>query len=141
MKSTVKGVGGELGGVALCRREATNCLIDGVYIDQSSLENGRAIDHFGDRSGRCASGPAALGIEGNGVDASTLDEERDPREIPAGSAPRSAREGTVNHRTKPALVTQVVLEKLTLHAFRVKRRTSNASSRAITHTYLPGGCG
>ena len=65
----MEGVGGQLRRVALGRNEATDCLIDGFYIDQSRLENGRAIDHLGNGGGGCAGGAAALGVEGNRADA------------------------------------------------------------------------
>ena len=140
----MQGVGGQLRRMPLCRRQPTDCLIDGVYIDQSRIENRRAIDHFGDCRRGGASGPASLGVEGDRLDPAVIDQERDARQVPAGSPTRSAREGPVGSRPNPALIPQKVLEKLALHAFRVKRAFAWFSPRlvrAITHTYLPGGCG
>jgi hypothetical protein len=37
LEGSVQRIGGELGGMALCRREAADCLVNSVYIDQSSL--------------------------------------------------------------------------------------------------------
>jgi hypothetical protein len=61
--------------VPLGRRETADCLIDGVYIDQSSLENQRAIGHFGDSRRGCTSSAASLGVEGDRGDSAVLNEE------------------------------------------------------------------
>jgi hypothetical protein len=122
LESAVQGVGSQLGGMTLRRRQAPNCLIDSVYIDQSSLENRRAVDHLGNRSRGCAGSPASLGVEGNAVDAPVSDQEREPRQVPTSSPTRSARESAVSNRPKPPAVTQVVLEKLPLHTSRVERQ-------------------
>src|SRR5690348_7427008 len=122
-------------------REPADRLIDTVYIDQSSIENTRVIDEFGNGSRGCASGPASLSVEGDGSDPTILYKERDPRQIPTSSAPCGTRKGTVSNRTDPAVVTKVVLKKLPLHAVKGRALYRRRPSRAITHTYLLGGCG
>jgi hypothetical protein len=116
----MQGVGRELRGVPLGRREPADCLVDGVYIDQSSLENRRAIDQFGDSSSGCASGTTSLGVKGHRMNAPILHKERNARQIPTSSPTSSTREGTVSSRPQPALITQVVLKKLPLHAMKGK---------------------
>lgn len=144
MQGTVEGVRGQLGGMTPSGREATYCLINGVYADQSGIENRRGVDHLGDGGGGSTSGAAALGVEGDGVDPTVGDQERDARKIPAGSAARSAREGAIGGRAESALVLQIGLENLAIHPTKGKRSPSSSpfrTRRAITHTYLPGGCG
>ena len=95
LEGSVEGVGGELGGVALGGGEAADGGVDGVDVEQGGVENGRAVDHLGDRGGGGLGGAAALGVEGDALDPPVGDRERDPREIAAGSPTRSAREGAL----------------------------------------------
>ena len=148
-------VGGELSGVPLGGGEAADRLIDGVYVNQGSLEDRNAVDRLSDSGRGGAGGAATLGVEGGGMDAAVLHEERDAGEIATSSAARGARESTVSSLAKTAVVAQVVLEKLPLHGHRVERGDSaplappsprttappQTPVRAITHTYMPGGCG
>jgi hypothetical protein len=141
----MESVGGELGGMALGRRQAANGLIDSVYVDQSGLQNRRAINHLGDRGRRGLGGTAALCVEGDIFKPSVSDGERDSRKIPARSPTGSAGESTIGSRPTPALIAQVVLKELAIH--RTKGRPHpvlgipDRAHRAVTHTYLPGGCG
>lgn len=76
MQGSVEGVGGELGGMALGRREAADGGVDGVDVDQGSVEDGCPIDHLGD-SGGCGPGRAtSLCVEGDVLDAPLAHQER-----------------------------------------------------------------
>jgi hypothetical protein len=129
----MKSVRGELGGVALGGRQTADCLVDSVHIDQSRLENRRVIDHLGNSGRGSAIGTASLSVEGDAVDAPVVHEERDPREVPAGSPTRRAGKGPVGGRSNPAVITKVVLEKLTLHGHRVERGGVQACRMAREH--------
>jgi hypothetical protein len=109
-----------LGGVALAGGEAADRGVDGVDVDQGRVEDRSAIDHLGDRGGRSSGGAAALGLEGDGIDAAILNSEGDPREVSASSPARGARESAVRNRPTPALVGQVVLVELPFHGFKGK---------------------
>ena len=75
----MEGVGGELGGVALGRGETADCGVDGVDVDESSVEDGGAIDRLSD-GGRCRlGGSTPLGVEGDAFDAAIGDQERNAR--------------------------------------------------------------
>jgi hypothetical protein len=104
LKGSMKGIGSELGGVPLGRRQTADCLIDRVYTDQSRLENESAIDHLGDGGRGCAGGTATLGVKGDGLDSPVLNEKGDPREIATRSTTRSAREGAFDRRPQPRFV-------------------------------------
>jgi len=111
----VKRVGCELGGMALGGGETADRLIDRVYVDQSRLEDWNTIDELGDGRSGCPSGAAALGVKGDGLNAPIGDCEGNAREISTGGTPRGARKGPVHSRSKPAVIAEVVLEKLPLH--------------------------
>jgi hypothetical protein len=154
LEGSVEGVGGELGGVALGGREAADGGVDGVDVDESGVENGCAVDHLGDGGGCGLGCSTTLGVEGDVPDATVCDKKRDAREVSTGSPTRGARESAIDSRPTPALVAQVVLEELSFHAKKGKApqpgalpphtdapSDSTRAHRAVTHTYLPCGCG
>ena len=94
----MEGVGGELGGVALCGGQAADRGVDGVDVEEGGVEDRLAVDRLGDGGGRGLGGPAALGVERDVLDATVGNREGDPREIAAGSPTRSAREGALCRR-------------------------------------------
>ena len=69
----MEGVGGELGGVALGGGEAADGGVDGVDVEEGSVEDRLAVDRLGDGGGRRLGGAAALGVEGDVVDAAVGD--------------------------------------------------------------------
>jgi hypothetical protein len=141
----VEGVGGELSGVTLGRSETADCGVDGVDVDQGGVEDWSAIDHLGDGCGCGLRGTATLGVKADLTKAPFRDQERNAREISTGSPTRRARESAIGNRPTPALIRQIVLEQLAFHAPKGKARrvppTSTRADRAVTHTYLPCGCG
>lgn len=138
-------VGGELSGVALGGSEAADCGVDRVDVDEGGIEDGSAVDHLGDGSGCGLRGPATVGIKADLVQAPLGGQERNARKIPTSSPTRSARESAIGNRPTPALIRQIVLEELSFHAPKGKAPTvpptSTRANRAVTHTYLPCGCG
>lgn len=135
----------ELGGVALGGGEATDSGVNGVDVDQGSVEDGGAVDHLGDGGSCRLRGPAALGVKADLTKAPLGDQERNAREIPTGSPTRSARESAIDNRPTPALIGQIVLEQLSFHLPKGKALpvppAPTRANRAATHTYLPCGCG
>ena len=111
----MQGVGGELGGVALGRRQAAERGVDLVDPDSRRRQDRLAVDHLGGGGGRGAHRAAALGVEADRRDPAVLDRERDPREVAAGGAPGGAGEGALGRRAAARLVAQVVLEELLAH--------------------------
>jgi len=61
----VEGVSGQLGGVALRWGEAADGGVDGVDVDQRSLQHGLPIDHLGDCGRGSARGTTTLCVEGD----------------------------------------------------------------------------
>ena len=98
----VQGVGGELGGVALGRRETADRLVDFVDPELRRLQDRRPVDDLGDRRGRGTSRPASLGVEADRGDPLVLDRHRDPREVPARRSTGRSGEGALGHRPAPA---------------------------------------
>ena len=93
-------VGGELGRVALGRRQAAERRVDLVDADPRRVEHRLAVDHLGDRRGRRPRRAAALGVEADRGDPAVLErsEIRDrspqaappaaPVKAPSGAGPR-----------------------------------------------------
>jgi hypothetical protein len=76
-QGTVQSIGGKLRRVTLGRGQTAKRLVDLIGADSGDVENGRALDHLGDRGGRGPGRAAALGVEADPSNATALDHERD----------------------------------------------------------------
>lgn len=129
MERSVKGIASQLGSVALGGGETADGGIDGVDVDERGSQHRLSVDHLRHRGRRSLGCTATLAVNGDRIDPPLRDRQRDPRQIPASSTPGSARKGTLGHWPTAALIAQVVLEELSIHAIRVKRLSAGLPQR------------
>lgn len=111
----MKGVGRELGGVALRGDQTAEKGFGVVDRERRRLEDGAALDRFGQGGGGGLGGAAALGVEGDGGDPAVGDREGKAGDVAAGGTPGGTGEGGVGRGATARLIVEVVVEELPVH--------------------------
>ena len=108
-------IGRELDGMALGGDQAAQQSFGVVDRHRGRLEDGGALDGFGEGRGGGAGGATALGVEGDRGDATAAHGEGKARDVAAGSASGGAGEGVVGDGAAMGLIAEEVVEELPIH--------------------------
>ena len=111
----MKRVGGEIGGMALARRETTKLRVDRARSDPRRVDQRRAVDELDAGAAGRNRRAATLGVEARLRDPALAHEECDPHQIAAGRTARATDHRAFRHAAPATRIAQVPLETLTLH--------------------------
>jgi hypothetical protein len=109
-EGSVQGVGGELGGMKLSRRQTTELVRDAGRRDPGGVEN-RLPPYQGDAGAAGRDGRSAtLGIEGDARERSLVHAHRNSHDVATCGPTRTSHERAVRDRAPPMRLSQMALK-------------------------------
>lgn len=106
----MKGVGRELGRMAVGVGEPAELCRDIVGPDEGSFEDGGPVHELGHGSGSRAAWSAPLSVLGDATNHPVANFERDPQQVATGSTACGSREGVIGSGPTPRRIAQVMFD-------------------------------